>query len=150
MKKNRKAFSNSILAVLFIMATLTVSSCEEPDANPMIIHNATSETIGFLQYSGSYDKVNGAPVKNIPQGESYTIRTSSTCSLHVLFDGYPSSTEIQKNGICVKKWNYPVISRSDSDCHSFYNLQSWEQRSGEKKHECARFIFTVREEDLKE
>ena len=145
--KKRKAFcSNIVIAILFIMVIL---SCKESDVNPLLVYNSTSETIGIVGYYTVDDSINGTPLKILQPNEYYTFNTGATCSLHDLHHG-TSFFEIQKNGICVKRWHGPLISRPDSECHSFYNLQSWEQLPGEKKHECARFIFTIRKEDLNE
>lgn len=146
MKKRKIFCSNIFISVLLIMVIL---SCSKPDENPLLVYNSTSATIGIKLYYHIDDSINGIPVATLSSGEYYTFKTGETCSLHVLHEG-TSFFEIQKNGVCVKRWHGPLISRPDSECHSFYNLQSWKQLPGEKKHECARFIFTIREEDLKE
>jgi len=144
--QQKSLFQGMTIAVLFL--AIAFSSCQKkPDSklNQLLIYNATQDTLAIECSYAKDDAVYPGKYFKMIARESYT--------LYHLIDGL-GPVSVYKNGQLVAEWNEApytyIISRPDSECHCFNNLQSWEERKGGKNDKYIHFIFPIRPENLQQ
>jgi len=142
MKIGQKTLFRGIFPVVLSLF-MTFFSCQKTDnkLNQLLIYNATSDTLAI--------KSNFANHNSVYPEKSYKMKTEESYTLYHLIDGF-GAVSVYKNEQLVAKWEPHIISRPDSVCHSFFNVQSWEERKGGKNDKYMQFVFTIRPEDLNE